>query len=272
MPAHRLFEVDQVYQVHAAGRTRQLVVVSPPGTILEGMPIGSTIQLRRSGEGAAQRRVTEIEIHPNGSVALMLERERDDLSVRGGCGWEVWTSVERASARRLDLFEETARSLSIDLTGVGGFRWGREWWLLAQVLPSFHPDAVLGLLNDGQSSRGIFVVRPAEAATWSPPTPVEASQSLEGFRRTVESIVISPEEPPRGAWLDGIGYRVELASGHLDARFHFFNPSRPDLVALERALFQAGTSIAETQGAAAEREYLAVWRGYLSQDGGSDGL
>ncbi len=250
MALRRLFEIHLAYE---SGHPPQLVVHSGPEILVEGLPPGSSIVLRRAGEAASQRKVDRLELGAGGETVLYLAGPSAGLPVTSG--WEVWTSLESAVARSIDLRSEVARALSIDLEGIEGVRVAWGWWMLAQILPSFGGDAVLGLAYDGRSGRGLLRVRSGDVFG-----PVSVGVEGLDLLRRIAPVGIALEEPPTHFACDGIGYRVEVVTAALDARLAFSNPWRPDLEALERSLLQAAELVAGP-----DCEYLGVWRRHLDR-------
>lgn len=248
MSLRRLFEIRYAYELANPPR---LVVASGPETVVAGLPPGSKVVLRRTGAGTAQRTVDRLELGSEGATLLVLREPWEGLPV--SVGWEVWTAVENASARVATLRDQVALALSISLEG--DRRIASGWWMLVHVLPSFALDAVFGLAYDGSSCRGLLAVRSVPL-----PQPVEIEPRGLHLLRHLESVAIALEEPPTGAIADGIGYRIELATASLDARFAFANPLRPDLRALERSLHQADELLA-----GGDHEYVKTWKGYLRE-------
>jgi len=140
----------------------------------------------------------------------------------------------------------------------------RATWL-ATVLPSFEPYAALLVVHGDPAPMAAFAVEqgPLQPEEW-PSIEVSALEVPvrwnDPVAQALREVRLFEAEPGGWVTLDGIGYELELSTGHLEAQLSMHSPGSAATMELERRMLAAATDL--SRQSLALKRYLEIWNRY----------
>lgn len=160
--------------------------------------------------------------------------------------------------------------------GLGGLRVGRHrapgrvggmwldtFWLL-HIRPSFDPPGLIGVAT----SHGD---KPRDAAStgWIKAI-LAANNSMAVHHLESDPLPHLVEHVPmlrasQSGFLDGVGYGLRLQTMEMSTSIQFWNPTYPELVAIERSCWELAETISRQSRDDALTAFVEAWRQYLER-------
>jgi hypothetical protein len=205
-----------------------------------------------------------VEAGPKGSSGFgVADIRRADLPA----GTQVWSRKEGVEVREFRPDAALCKGMSMKSLqpGLHGERTIHDFWI-AQLEPSFEPDAQLMVARGTRGLEGIFQVGPEDPFNFTP----SRSVALPGWEDPVAKLLqtlplLAPPVEPELRWMstDGIGYTFRVMSKDVEATLRFSNPREGPFQLLERAIAEAAERLAAAQVEPHVRAYFEKVRGYF---------